>query len=126
MESSAAHPESLYLQDKERQSNQDLENSDLGIHEKILEFHPSHLKFLILYTHFKINMGTKSKTVKLENPKPTALLVQWLLWEHPEKREEAEDKTFQWSNRQADDLLPAEFPNSPFLIKFVFTYQMEN
>lgn len=27
---------------------------------------------------------------------------------------------------QADDLLPAEFPNSPFLIKFVFTYQVEN
>lgn len=62
MESSAPHPESPYPQEKERQSNQNLENSDLGIHEQMLQFHPSPLKFLILYTHFKINMETKSTT----------------------------------------------------------------
>lgn len=68
MESRAPHPESPYPQDKERQSIQYLENSDLGTHENMLQFHPSHLKFLILYTHFEINMETKSNMVKLKNP----------------------------------------------------------
>lgn len=58
--------------------------------------------------------------------KHTALLVYWLLLEHAQKGAEAGDKIFQWSHKQADDLLPAELPNSPFLNIFIFTYQVEN